>query len=613
MQLLAQSAVYLASAVVAVPLFKRLGLGSTLGYLAAGVVIGPSALGLVSDPESILHFAELGVVLLLFLVGLELEPERLSALRRRIFGLGGFQVGLTTLLFGAAAFLVGRPLVEAGVIGAGLALSSTALALQVLGERGDLHRPYGRATFAILLFHDMAVIPMLAVVPMLGDGGGRGGPSPLIALGTLVGVVVAGKYLVRPFLRLAAGAQSSEVSTAAALFVVVGTALLMEEVGLSMALGAFLAGVLLADSEYRHELEANIQPFKGLLLGLFFIAIGMSAKLRLVAESPLLVVGLVLSLVAGKAIMLVLVGRVAELPRRERIDLAVALSHGGVFAFLLFGVAADSGVLPRDVTDLLVVVVAVSMAFTPLLFALRDAMVRRFPGADDVPSTEETPYEDAHVVIAGFGRFGQIVGRVLATKRIAFTAIEADAGQVDFVRRYGSSVHFGDTTRVEILRASGVADARVFVLAVDDMEASVETARVVRSTFPGVPVVARARNRRHAFLLMELGVDVIFRETFASSLEAAREVLIELGLPTHEAYRAARKFREHDERVLEEQFHIRDDTDALVATTLAREEQLRQLFEWDEEPARPFSLGGKGAVRRATLGYDEKNRPPAAE
>jgi len=586
--LLAETTIYLAAAVLAVPLTKRLGLGSTLGYLIAGVVIGPSTLGLISQVEDILAFSEFGVVLLLFMVGLELEPARLWEMRVSVFGGGGAQVAACTVVFGGAAWLFGLPPTQAAVIGAGLALSSTALAVQILGERHELALPHGRAAFSMLLFHDIAVIPMLAVVPMLGSGAEDSGRpawmSALIALGAIAAVVLIGRFVLRLLLRLVASARSSEISIAAALLVVTGTALLMEDVGLSMALGAFLAGVLLADSPYRHELEANIQPFKGLLLGLFFIAVGMSARLALVAEQPWEVLGLVVGLVLVKCLVLFGVGRGSKLDNISSANLAITLSHGGVFAFVLFGVALESNVLSAEVVELLIVVIALSMAVTPVLFTLRDLGARLLPSAGR--EMERDGYEHAPVIIAGFGRFGQMVGRILAMKQIPFTALEADPTAVDFVKRYGGSIHFGDTSRLEILRAAKVEEAEVFVVAIEDVEASVATARIVRKTFPDVIVIARARNRRHVYELRDVGVEHIFRETLASSLEAARQTLLELDLPYTESYRAVRKFREYDERLLEEQYEIRDDDEMMIASAKQTAAELEALFSSDDAEER---------------------------
>jgi glutathione-regulated potassium-efflux system protein KefB len=586
MALLADSAIYLAAAVVAVPLTKRAGLGSTVGYLAAGVAIGPSALGFVANPENILHFAEFGVVMLLFLIGLELEPARLWEMRKRVFGTGAAQVVVSAALFTAAARAFGVPIVQAAVVGAGLALSSTALAIQILSERSELSLPHGRAAFAILLFHDIAVIPMLALVPLLGPStaGGAGRPAwqaGLLATGVIAGVVVAGRYLLNPALRFVMSTRSSEVSTAAALLVVVGNALLLERAGLSMALGAFLAGVLLAESPYRHELEANIQPFKGLLLGLFFIAVGMSAKLSVLRERPGTVMALVAGLIAVKAIVLFGMGRRIRLSRWSSANLAITLAHGGVFSFVLFGEALRVGVIAAELHDLLIVIVAISMAGTPIMFALRGPLAKLFETNTDELAYDEMKFGFAPVVIAGFGRFGQMVGRTLSMKRIPFTAIEADANHVDFVRQFGNRIHYGDATRIELLRAAHVARAKVFVLAVEDVEASVATARLLRDHFPHVTVIARARNRPHAFQLRAVGIENIHRETFPASLEAASDALVEVGLPITEALRAVRKFRQHDEALLDQQYDVHEDREAMIATAKQATAELETLFHHD--------------------------------
>ena len=459
MSFLVEAVVFLAAAVVTVPVFRRLGLGAVLGYLVAGVVIGPWALALVSDVDHILHFAEFGVVLLLFVIGLELQPNRLWTLRKSIFGLGGAQLFVTGAALAVAGYGLGLGPTTAAIVGLALSLSSTAFALQMLAERNQLTTRHGRSAFSILLFQDLAAIPMLAIVPLLGpEATGPMESSGMIAgvqtTAIVLAVVIGGRFLLRPVLRIVAATRTPEVFTAMALLTVVGTALLMETVGLSMALGAFLAGVLLADSEYRHALEADIEPFKGMLLGLFFIAVGMSLNVGLVARQPGLVVALVAGLIAVKFAVVYGLGRLQGLDNRAACNLAVAISQGGEFAFVIFGVAFGAGLIERELADLMIAVVTISMAVTPLLTFVNDAIQRSRPEKAVARDFEVPPDRDRHVIIAGFGRFGQIVGRVLRAKKIPFTALEVSPEKIDFVRKYGNKVYYGDASRLALLHAA---------------------------------------------------------------------------------------------------------------------------------------------------------------
>jgi monovalent cation:proton antiporter-2 (CPA2) family protein len=586
--MLNQSAIFLAAAVIAVSIFKRLGLGSVLGYLAAGALIGPSGFGLIKEVEGTLHFAELGVVLLLFLIGLELHPSRLWKMRGTVFGLGGAQVGLTT----GAVTLLGRALgaswTVALVAGIGLSMSSTAFATQILGEKNEIGMPHGRSAFGILLFQDLAAIPVLALVPLLGPSpptaSGSSLTHALVVVGVIAGLIITGRFFLRPAFRFVAQARSHELSIATALLVVIGTALVMTSVGLSMALGAFMAGVLLAGSEYRHELEANIEPFKGLLLGLFFIAVGMSANLRLVVERPIVVVGFVVLLVAVKLGVLFMLGRATKLDTKGSASLGVAISQGGEFAFVIFGVARGAGVMGREAVELLIVVVTLSMALTPLLFIARDWLSRRLAVKDE-RAFDEIPDEGSRVIIAGFGRFGQIVGRILRVKHVPFTALDASATHVDFVRRYGNKIYYGDASRVDLLRAARADRAELFVLAIDDPDAAMRTLRVVQEHFPHLKIVARARNRQHAYALLDAGVQAVIRENFAGSLEAARMALEELGLPESDARRTVRKFAEYDEAMVRKVYVHRHDEKVLVESAKQYGEELERLFEQDARGA----------------------------
>ena len=580
---LRESVVFLLAAVIAVPLFKRLGIGAVLGYLTAGVLIGPRVFDVVHDAENILHFSELGVVLLLFIIGLELQPSRLWALRKPVFGLGGAQVLFTALLFAMAGLFFGLSSTAAVVVGVVLAFSSTAFALQILAEKKQLTTHHGRASFAILLFQDLAAIPVLAVVPLLGHGGGQswGLVDIVRAVGTVLAVVIGGRWLLRPYLRRAASADSHEVFVAAALLVVVGIAMLMQLVGLSMALGAFLAGVLLADSEYRHELEADIDPFKGLLLGLFFMAVGMSVDLSLIVREPLNIALLVVGLVGAKALILYSIARFSGQRHGAAVNLALYVSQGGEFAFVLFGAAAGAGVLGHALVDELIVVVSISMALTPLLVALNERVFHIGLAPEPTPDFDTIEPREHRVIIAGFGRFGQMIARTLLMKKIPFTALEASFEQVDFVRRFDVKIYFGDASRLDLLRAAHADQAEIFVLAIDDIEASVKTAEMVRKHFPHLKIYARARNRLHAYQLMDLGVDKLIRETLLSSLELGRDVLMGLGRSRAEADEAVRRFREHDENQLLRQHKIYRDEAKLIAAAKEGAQELERLFETD--------------------------------
>lgn len=587
MSILGQALVFLAAAVVAVPLSKRLGLGSVLGYLAAGIVIGPWGLKVISDVENVLHFAEFGVVLLLFLIGLELQPSRLWELRKSVFGLGGVQVALTGAVFTVLGMLFGLSFGAALVAGFGLSLSSTAFALQLLGEKNQLATDFGRASFGILLFQDLAVIPLLAILPALGvpeHASGEHVPTWLAILkviGVLAAVVVGGRYVIRPIFRIVASTHSQELFTATALSVVIGTALLVSQVGLSMALGAFLAGVLLADSEYRHELEADIEPFKGLLLGLFFIAVGMSVHIGLLIERPLMVIALVLAMTAVKAVLLFGIGRVTFKNTPSALSMAIVISQGGEFAFVLFSLAVGFKIMDQRMADLLVVVVSLSMGVTPLLVLLHEKVIKPRMTRKEKRDFDVAPDEDTPVIIAGFGRVGQVVGRMLRAKHIAFTAMDASPEHIDFIKRFGNKVFYGDASRLDLLRAAKADKAKIFVLAIDEMEASMRTAQTVMQHFPHLKIFARARNRQHAYALLDLGIKHIMRETFVSSLEMSGDILQELGLTYDEAKQAMDRFRSHDEDLLERNYKYRMDVQKLQEMAKQQRAELEKLFEDD--------------------------------
>lgn len=591
--------IFLIAAVVAVPLFRRLGLGAVLGYLVAGVLMGPFGWKLVKDPASTLAFSELGVVMLLFVIGLELSPARLWVMRRQVFGIGGLQVAITALLLGGATAMMGLGWKTNLVIGLGLALSSTAVGLQMLSERKALTTGYGRLAFAILLFQDLAAIPLLALIPLLGvaKASAQSGPpldAVLRAVGMILVVVIGGRLLLRQLFRAVAWTKMGEVFTATSLLVVVGTAWLMQWAGLSMGLGAFLAGVMLADSEFRHELEAQIEPFKGLLLGLFFIAVGMSIDVQRVVAEPRLIAMGVLALLLVKALILVAIGlRPGRLPVREALMLGSVLALGGEFAFVVFGEAFKFGLIDSVLRDRLVAVVGLSMAATPLMVIAVASWLKEHPERKEERAADTIDHEHPRVIIAGFGRMGQIVGRILRAQRIPFTALEHSVEQVELSRRFGTMIYFGDPSRADLLRAAHAERAEVFVLTTDDPDTSIRTARLLKRLYPHLKIFARARNRQHAFKLMDLGVDAVIRETFHSSLEMSEQVLEALGVPPEVAAERRERFRRHDERMLREQHLVYDDEAALIASSQQALRDLEGLFEADEKPEAVAPPAGK--------------------
>jgi len=581
--------VFLVAAVAVVPLARRFGLGAVLGYLLAGAAIGPFALRLVTNVESILHFSEFGVVLMMFVIGLELEPRKLWELRRSIFGYGGAQLAVCALAIGVVAALLGAPWQVALVAGLGLALSSTAIALATLAERNLFGTPAGAASFGILLFQDIAAIPMIALLPLLAAesaqdaSGGKGWMAAVKAVTVIGLVVVGGRYLVRPALRFIARTEMREMFTAFALLLVVGIALMMDAVGLSMALGTFVAGVLLADSEYRHALEADIEPFKGLLLGLFFMAVGMSIDFAVLAQSPALVLGLVAALVAIKTLLLrLLAARFAVAPG-QRLLFALLISQGGEFAFVVFGVAAGAGLLPRETAALLVLVVALSMVATPLLLLGYDRVVAPRWAALHKRPDDVIPPQDNPVLIAGFGRFGQIVARLLYAQGIGVTVLDHDPDQIDFLKQYGFKVFYGDATRMDLLESAGIAKARILVVAIDGMEDGLGLIDSVRERFPEIRIYARARHVSHVYLLKDRGVESYERELFEGSLLLGRRVLEGLGYDPTEARSVALRFRRHNIQAIDRFYPHYTDQKKLVSLARQARDELEEMFRQDRE------------------------------
>jgi glutathione-regulated potassium-efflux system ancillary protein KefC len=593
---LSQAFVYLCAAVVFVPIAKRIGLGAVLGYLLAGVAIGPFVLGLVgTEGHEVMHFAEFGVVMMLFLVGLELRPSLLWELRRPILGLGGLQVVGCTLVLAGGALAFGLPWKQAVAVGMILSMSSTAIVLSSLTERGLLKTQGGQSSFSVLLFQDIAVIPILALFPLLGavdpaaavatDGAGRPAwLSALLILGAVAGVVAAGRFVIRPVFQFLAEVRLREAFTAFALLLVVGIALLMQVVGLSPALGTFLAGVVLADSEYRHELESDIEPFKGLLLGLFFISVGAQIDFSLIGAMPLTIALIVLGSMALKLAILLGLGRAFRLSRPARWLLAFALPQVGEFAFVLLAFGQQSRIFGAEIASPLVAAVAISMVLTPLLFVALERWV--LPAVTDggvERAQDEIGHADAPVVVAGYGRFGQVVGRILRANHIQMTVLDLDPEMVDVLGRLGIKVYYGDASRPELLHSAGCERARLFVLAVDDPEESRKIVEAVQKHFPHLTIIARARSRIEYFELRRAGIEHVHRETFGSAYEAGIASLQVLGYRAYTAHRLARRWRDHEERELDELMKLWGDDETYFARARRAMEEAERLMR-DEDP-----------------------------
>lgn len=597
-----QAMIYLAAAVVMVPLAKKAGLGSVLGYLLAGIIIGPACLHFIGEEgEDLMHFAEFGVVMMLFVIGLELEPMRLWRLRKSIAGLGGLQVCITIAVIAGLAMLLKVDWKQSVALGMIIAMSSTAIVLQSLQEKGLMKSAAGQSSFAVLLFQDIAVIPILAIFPLLvneanipaagsSDHHNLVGELPAwmqtgVVLGSVAVVVLTGRYLMRPVFRFIAKTGMREMFTAMVLLLVVGIAVLMTTVGLSPALGAFLAGVVLANSEYRHELESDIDPFKGLLLGLFFIAVGATIDFNLILSKPLVILGLVLGIMVSKMLVLRLLGRIFGLTRDQNAIFSTALCQVGEFAFVLFSFSSQAGILTKEITDIMVAVVAISMALTPLVMWLNEKLVLHFSdkaAPEDLPPSDVAE-EDNPVIIAGYGHFGTTIGRFLNANKIGTTVLDINSDNVDWLRRAGFKVYYGDASRHDLLEIAGATRAKLIVIAIGDEEKRLEMIETIKKHFPNLRMLVRASNRFDAYDLMNEGILNIYRETLDTSLRVGVDVLKMLGHSPEAATRSAKTFFLHDEKALKHLSAVRNDDNEYLLAVRATFEELSRMMEADRE------------------------------
>ena len=617
-----QAMVYLAAAVVMVPVAKKLGLGSVLGYLLAGIMIGPALLGFIGEEgQDVMHAAEFGVVMMLFLIGLELEPALLWKLRKPIVGMGGLQVLATTLFISLIAMVMGLPRQQAIAVGAGLSLSSTAIVLQSLNEKGLMQTAAGQSSFAVLLFQDIAVIPMLALFPLLAtlpiqqDAAhatqtlvdGYPGWGKTLAVFLAVGLIIlAGKYIIQPLLHIVAKTRLRELFTATALLLIVGIAVLMTQVGLSPALGTFLAGVILANSEFRHELESDIEPFKGLLLGLFFISVGASIDFGLIAEKPGLIAGLVIGFMTLKAIILLIIGKIFGLKTDQNMLFAHALCQMGEFGFVLFAFALSGGILPKDVVDILIAIVALSMAITPLVLMVNEKFIQ--PKIGTLEKEDEADPDEINetnpVIIAGFGHFGNTIGRFLRAHHIGTTILDHDSDRVDLLRKLGFKVYYGDATRYDLLHAAGAAKAKIIIISIDDAEKRLTMIETVKKHFPNLRMLVRASHRFDAYDQMNAGMLHVYRETLDTALRVGVDTLKFLGFRVYNAKRAARMFLKNDEFNLKKLASIRD-RNLYIHTAKELIEELEQTMQEDLRNAGVLDEAGwdeEGLIKEAKEG-----------
>lgn len=578
---------FLLASVITVPIFRRFGLSGVLGYLFVGIILGPFGLKVINDPESTLAISELGVVMMLFVIGLELTPSRLWQLRHRIFVAGGIQVTLSSVLLYFVFSNLGLTWQSSLILSVGLALSSTAVVLQLLAERKQLASAHGKSAFGILLFQDIVAIPLLAAIPLLGHSQSTGenfSDGMIIkALIVLLAIIISGRYVMRQLFRAVAWTQMREIFTATALLLVIGTGWLLQSIGLSMGLGAFLAGVLMADSEFRHEIEAQVEPFKGLLLGLFFISVGMTISFDSIIQNPVFILLGVLCLMGIKAIVLYAIGSwQCKVGQRESTLLAGTMAMGGEFAFVVFADSVKFGLIETIWRDRLVAIVGISIALTPLILIVLQKQFGKKPISTEEPVFDKIEEQHPRVVIAGFGRVGQIIGRMLRARKISFIALENSVEQVTLSRKYGNLIYFGDPSRLEVLQSAHIAHAELLIIAADDPETNLKIARLAKKNYPNLRIIARARNRQHAFKLMDLGVPAI-RESLYSSIEIGKMAFLSLGIKQNQADDYAKRFMDHDERILAEQYLVHDNEDALISTAEEAYRQLETIFDADME------------------------------
>lgn len=591
-----QAMIYLAAAVVCVPIAKKLGMGSVLGYLMAGVIIGPFLIGFIGDEgEDIMHFAEFGVVMMLFLIGLELEPKKLWTIRKQIIGVGMSQVVGTTLIFFALGLAFRMQWQAALAVSLALSLSSTAIVLQTYKEKGQLNTPVGQNSFSVLLFQDIAVIPMLALFPLLVflpvDHIGHHTtfienlPAWMQTVAVLVvvsSIVLIGRFALVPILRIIAKTHLRELFTASALLIVVGIAFLMYMVGLSPALGTFLAGVVLANSEFKHELESDLDPFKGLLLGLFFMAVGASINFRLIAENPSLIIGLTLGIVALKMAVIFLIGKIFKYPVNQNLTFAIGLAQVGEFAFVLLSLIGQLKILSKEETDIMMAITASSMTVTPLIILLNEKLIQpRFSKQGKEDSKTDVINESNKVIIAGFSHFGSTIGRFLRANEVEATYLDYNSNQVDVLRKMGFKVYYGDATRADLLESAGAAEAKLLIIAIDSPETNYELVKTVQKHFPNLEVMVRARNRMDAYELLDLGIDNIYREHLDTSIQLGVDVLVKLGTRAYSAHRAGQNFKKYDESAMRELFQHRHDRKVYISHVRHQIQMQEELLQTD--------------------------------
>jgi monovalent cation:proton antiporter-2 (CPA2) family protein len=595
-----QAIIYLGAAIVMVPIAQKLGLGSVLGYLLAGIGIGPAFLGLVgSESQDMLHFAEFGVVMMLFVIGLELELPLLWKLKNWLLGLGGLQVLATSVFFFVICTILGLPMQASIALGLILSLSSTAIVLQTLQEKGLMKTASGQGAFSVLLFQDMAVIPILAIFPLLAPVSNHSNTDhgssliahypayiqTLIVLGVIIVIILSGRFILNPLFRFLASTSAREVFTAASLLLVIGISLLMGFVGLSAALGTFLAGVVLASSEFRHELESNLAPFKGLLLGLFFLSVGSTLDVHIVLNQPLKIFGIVLAIMLGKTILLLGLGKIFKLPLDQNLYFSLSLSQVGEFSFVLFNFSSSTGILEKPIVNLMVASVAISMALTPLILLIYEKWI--LPKLEDASKNvvlkQDVIHDDDNpVIIAGFGKFGNMIGRFLRSNGIKCTVLDYDIDRVEMLRTFDFKVYFGDATRVDLLESAGGKRAKILIASLDSIEKQKELIHNARKEFPNLKILARAGDREEAYELKDLGADEVFRETRETAIELAKNALEKLGFYPYQAQKASQLFLKHDAETFDELYNHRKDRKMYISLAKQRTAELERLMKFDE-------------------------------